>query len=104
MPQETLHNLAEHTAALVALLGLASGAAAFLFYRLVNGMDKKIDVLTKALLDLTKGCAGRIADCNETYVGRGEFTEWKQGRDGPGGLWHSLNHHAHDDKGRVTKT
>ena len=34
----------------------------------------------------------------------GPFKEWKEGRDGPDGLWHAINHHAHDTQGRVTKT
>jgi hypothetical protein len=98
-----LHDLSEHTESLVALLALAWGITGFLFYRLVNGMDKKIDLVAKCVMDLSKGCSDRRSTCDKNYVGKGEFTEWKVGRDGPGGLWHAINHHAHDDKGRVTK-
>lgn len=104
MAPEIMHELSNHTGGLVALLGLAWGIVGFLFFRLVNGMDKKIDQLTKCIYDLTTGCASRRGDCDKDYVGKGEFTEWKKGRDEPGGLWHAINHHAHDEKGRVTKT
>jgi len=36
-----------------------------------------------------------------------DFKEWKDGRDGPDGLWHALNNHSHvgiDGSGKVVKT
>jgi len=98
------HDLSEHTSTLVALLGLVATVAGVLFYRLINGMDKKIDKATSCLLEIIKGCGERRLQCGDDFVGKPEFKEWKEGRDGKGGLWDTLNHHAHDLKGRVTRT
>lgn len=35
-----------------------------------------------------------------------DFHEWKEGRDGQGGLWDSINHHSHEGiigEGKVVK-
>ena len=36
-----------------------------------------------------------------------DFSDWKEGRDGPDGLWHALNNHSHvgiQGDGKVIKT
>lgn len=104
MPQNLTQELSGHTGTLITLVGVAWGVTGFLFYRLINGLEKKLDIANQCLKALTKGCADRREECNKEFIGRIEFTEWKVGRDGAGGLWHAINHHAHDEKGRVTKT
>ena len=103
MPTNILHELSEHTGSLLTILGLGWSITGLLFYRLINGMDRKIDLVSKCVLDMAKGCGDRQSACDRAYVGNREFTEWRKGRDGVGGLWDAINHHAHDDKGRVTK-
>jgi hypothetical protein len=54
-------------------------------------------------------------NCRLTLLSKQEFKDWKdtdfanwrEGRDGPGGLWHALNNHSHvgvEGPGKVIKT
>lgn len=39
------------------------------------------------------------------FVKYRDFEDWQKGRNGPGGLWETINHHAHDPKtGGVVRT
>jgi hypothetical protein len=99
-----VQELSNHTGTLLTLIGVAWGLTGFLFWRLITGLEAKVDLANQCLKALAKGCGDRRDDCNKDFVGKVEFTEWKKGRDDPGGLWHAINHHDHDDKGRVIKT
>ena len=91
MAANVVSDLSEHTSTLVALLSLFATVAGVLLYRLINSIDKKVDLALQCLKTLTDGCNSRATACNKEFVHKDEFTEWKKGRDGPGGLWEAVN-------------
>ena len=91
MPASNVNDLSAHTSTLVALLGIATTVAALLLYRLINSIDRKVDVALQCLKVLADGCIMRNAECGKEFIHQTEFTAWKAGRDGPGGLWEAIN-------------
>lgn len=96
----TWKDLAEHTSALVALLGIFAGIAGFLFWRLITGISKKLSWLCENTTKHVLNCAEKRGECNQdnlkTFVTKDEFGDWKEGRNGPGGLWETINSHTHE--------
>jgi hypothetical protein len=83
-------DLGEHTGALVSLVGVFAGVSAFLLWRLLTRMEKKLDELYQLCCDCRQ-------ELGERFVGRFEHEIEHQD------LWQVVNHHAHDVRGRVVR-
>lgn len=83
-------DLAEHLGAVLALLGVFASLSAFLFWRMLVRMEKKLDQLHEATFRCQTGLA-------ERFVGRAEFRKEKED------LWGAVNGHAHSPEGRVVR-
>jgi hypothetical protein len=83
-------DLAEHTGTLVSLVGLFAGVSAFLLWRLLTRMEKKLD-------DLYHLCCDCRQELGERFLCRYEHEGEHQD------LWQAVNHHAHDLRGRVVR-
>jgi hypothetical protein len=83
-------DLAEHIGALVSLLGIFAGVSAFLVWRMMVRMEKKLDELSDHFLS----CRQELGD---RFVARFDHEVEHHG------LWEALNYHSHDMKGRVVR-
>ena len=83
-------DLGVHTTTLVSLVGVFAGVSAFLLWRLLTRMEKKLDELYR----LSCECRQELG---ERFICRFEHDIEHQD------LWQAVNHHAHDVRGRVVR-
>jgi hypothetical protein len=83
-------DLGEHVGALVSLLALFAGISAFLLWRLLARLEKKLEELSRLCCDCRE-------ELGERFVSRFEFEVQHQD------LWGALNRHDHDFRGRVVR-
>ncbi len=83
-------DLAEHSGALVALLGVFAGLSGLLFWRMFVRVEKKLDETLK----LCRDCQREQA---ERFVYRDEYHRERES------LWGALNSHGHSQDGRVAR-
>ncbi len=83
-------DLAEHVGSLVSLLAAFAGVSAFLLWRMLIRMEKKIDEVHQHFCS----CREELA---ERFVSRFEHEVEHHG------LWEALNYHGHDLRGRVVR-
>lgn len=84
------HDLAEHVTTLVSLVALFAGVSAFLLWRMLVRMERKLDEVYQHF------CACR-EELAERFVSRFEHEVEHHG------LWEALNYHGHDFRGRVVR-
>jgi hypothetical protein len=99
-------NLAPHVGVLVSLLGLFAGACAYLLWRMMIRLEKKVDDIGEKIvawmLAAVKDCSICKADLEGKFLSIQAFNDWKAefmetfrqwqvGRTGPGGLWDAIN-------------
>ncbi|MBM4275671.1 MAG: hypothetical protein FJ134_14595 [Deltaproteobacteria bacterium] len=84
------HDLGEHVGALVTLMGVFGGVSAFLLWRMLVRMERKIEDLSQHFC----WCREELA---ERFVTRYEHEADRQD------LWEAVNHHDHDVRGRVVR-
>lgn len=83
-------DLAEHTGALVALLGVFATISGFLLWRMFSRVEKKLDEVLRLCFECQRETA-------ERFVSKGEF---RGERDA---LWGAVNSHGHSQDGRVVR-
>ena len=83
-------DLGEHASVLVSLLAAFAGISAFLLWRMMTRMEKKLDEVYQYF------CACR-EELAERFVYRYEHETDRQD------LWSAINNHDHDLRGRVVR-
>ena len=99
-----IKSMSEHTDLLLYLVGVLLGGGVLETLRRLVRMEKKQDE-QRATHEQCRLTLLSKEDFNRWKVT--DFKDWKEGRDGPDGLWHALNNHSHvgvDGSGKVVKT
>lgn len=99
-----IKSMAEHTDLLLYIVGVLLSGGVVQTLRQLARIEKKQDE-QRATHEQCRLTLMSKEDFNHWKLT--DFKEWKEGRDGPDGLWHALNKHSHvgiDGSGKVVKT
>jgi len=95
-----MHDMAEHTSSLISIIGVLVSVVGFLVWRSLVRIETKLDENCAVQTRCQKELPEKYATKDELREHKHEFKDWKEGRDE---LWGAINHHTHDEKGRVIR-